>query len=400
MYGYVSFSFEITGNFEIVTNSRAGEDIDINEFTVRISGTTLRGTVYDSIWNKYSEMSSVLAIPAGSYTLEAYNGEQRAGFETPYYYGEKDFEIGIQEVVQTQVICKLACVELTVNFSELFLSNIENGVCRIYSQEGQIVMFTPEETRKGYIAVPADSTLVVSVTGVYVETGDDLKQTYYIESIKPQQSHVINLSVTTISIIDGNNLLVVDHSVNEQETNVLVPGGNEVIDNNGDKGTWDDEDGNGGEEPGPGESGDEDKPSIKGDGFDIDNVLVVSTAEAEAGKAVDVEILAPNGGIANLFLWMESGDSELNEIFQGLDLGNKNNPGDLANASNETWVEILQGIGIIDLQNPIYGTEKYIFSVGAFMELLTEGYTHKFHIALVDGGGERIEKTLVIQRVG
>ena len=69
------------GSFEVIT--RATDDVDVSDFTVHIKGTTLKENLYDSTWARYADMPSVITIPAGTYTISAYNGEQRSGFATP-----------------------------------------------------------------------------------------------------------------------------------------------------------------------------------------------------------------------------------------------------------------------------------------------------------------------------
>ena len=94
--GSFSLSLGTMGEFEVVT--KAGDDVNVNDFNVRIHGESLRGAIYDSIWMKYSDMPSVVSIPAGNYTISACNGEMKSGFNTPYYFGEKSFQVGIQEM--------------------------------------------------------------------------------------------------------------------------------------------------------------------------------------------------------------------------------------------------------------------------------------------------------------
>ena len=65
------------GSFEVIT--RATDDVDVSDFTVHIKGTTLKENLYDSTWARYADMPSVITIPAGTYTISAYNGEQRSG---------------------------------------------------------------------------------------------------------------------------------------------------------------------------------------------------------------------------------------------------------------------------------------------------------------------------------
>ena len=110
-------------------------------------------------------MPSVITIPAGTYTISAYNGEQRSGFATSLLW-RKEFTVGIQELTDAQVTCQLACVKLSVEFTSLFPSNVNDPVCIIHQSEGVSLQFDPKENNgTGYIAVPADSTLFHNDSG-------------------------------------------------------------------------------------------------------------------------------------------------------------------------------------------------------------------------------------------
>lgn len=200
--GQFSLQLGTMGSFEVVTKST--ETVDVKDFTVRVYGKTLRETAFDSTWLRYDEMPSVVTIPAGKYTIEAYNGEQRSGFEVPYYYGKKEFSVGVQELTDAQVTCQLACVKLTVEFTSLFLSNVTDPVCIIHHTEGTSIEFDPKVDKGiGYISAPADSTLAVTIRGKYTEDNSEVDRTYFIKSVGAKQWHKIALSVNTEAGIEN-----------------------------------------------------------------------------------------------------------------------------------------------------------------------------------------------------
>lgn len=410
--GGFSLKLGTMGSFEVVTKAA---EVSVADFTVRIKGTTLKQTAYDSTWTYYRDMPSIVTIPAGTYKIEAYNGEQRSGFESPYYYGSKDFTIGIQELTDAQVTCQLACVKVSVAFTPLFLSNVSDAVCIVHQVNGVALEFDPDEDNgTGYIASPADSTLAVTVRGKYLEDGSEVNRTYFIKSVGSKQWHKIELSVnTSAGIENGGGMIQVDHSVDEKESSVLVPGAGDLIDNNGDSGSWEDGEG-GGEGDGGGDNpGDKDQlpqivgVSLNGVAFNIDEPIVLNDENA-SGITVDVELSAPEGGIQKLLLVMTSQDDVLGGIFASMggsdplhpmDLAN---PGDLSNPAEETWQYMLKTVGLINSNAPIKGKTQHIFSVGAFMGLLTspaEGfYEHTFAIKIVDGKGNEVAKNLIVKR--
>lgn len=410
--GRFSLQLGTMGSFEVVT--KASKSVDVNDFTVRVKGTTLKETSYDSTWLRYSDMPAVITIPAGTYTISAYNGEQQSGFDSPYYYGEKEFMVGIQELTDAQVTCQLACVKLSVEFTSLFLSNVTDPVCIIHQTDGVSLEFEPEDSNvEGYIAAPADSTLAVTIRGRYTEDNTEVDRTYFIKSVGAKQWHKIALSVnTSAGIENGGGMIQIDHSVDEKESTVLIPGSDDLIDNNGDSGSWDDE-----EEPDKPVNPDGDLtngPTIdgtnfNGSAFSFDNPLTITDAEKEAGITLQVNLTAVRGGIQHLYLTMSSTDKiegGLNQMFEGLGATDESNPWDLANPDQSLSAfakETLTNLNVIDSQDPIKGKTEYLFSIGAFMTFLTSpdnaGYfEHTFNITVVDGEGHSVKKVLAIRR--
>ena len=185
--GRFSLKLGTIGSFEVVSKASG---VAVEDFSVRIKGTTLKETAYDSIWTRYGDMPSIVTIPAGSYTIEAYNGEQRSGFDSPYYYGSKEFSVGIQELTDAQVTCQLACVKVSIEFTSLFLNNVTDPVCIVHQTNGAALEFAPDDQNMtGYLATPADSTLAVTIRGKYVEDNSEVNRTYYINSVASKQWH-------------------------------------------------------------------------------------------------------------------------------------------------------------------------------------------------------------------
>ena len=389
-----SFSLKLgtVGSFEVV--SRAA-DVAVDDFTVRIKGTTLKETAYDSTWTRYGDMPAIVTIPAGSYTIEAYNGEQRSGFNSPYYYGSKEFSVGIQELTDAQVTCQLACVKISVEFSALFLNNVTAPVCIIHQTNGAALEFAPDDQNMtGYLATPGDSTLSVTIRGKYAEDNSEVNRTYFINSVASKQWHKITLSVnTSAGIENGGGMIQIDHSVDEKESTILVPGAGDIIENNGDSGSWDD-DGpgeGGGDNPGGGD--DPNAPVVAGIGFNIDNTLNFSASTPD--PQVDVKITA-----------IESIDSLVVEIVSpaldeaALVMVGLAKKFDIANVE-PGMQSSLTDLGLIAEGDPIKGKTEHTFSVGSFMPMLGMlsngvGNVHKFHLRIVDTKKNVTEKSLVI----
>lgn len=388
--GRFALKLGTVGSFEVVSKA-AG--VAVEDFTVRIKGTTLKETVYDSTWTRYGDMPSIVTIPAGSYTIEAYNGEQRSGFDSPYYYGNKEFSVGIQELTDAQVTCQLACVKVSVEFTSLFLNNVSDPICIVHQANGAALEFVPDDfDMTGYLATPADSILAVTIRGKYIEDNSDVNRTYYINSVASKQWHKIALSVnTSAGIENGGGMIQIDHSVDEKESTVLVPGAGDVIENNGDSGSWDDDEQ--GNKPGPGGEENPNAPVVTGVGFNIDNRLDFSASTPE--PKVDVKIAAVES-IDSLLVTIES--PALDEAALGMvGLAKKF---DIANVE-ASMQGTLMDLGLIAEGDPIKGKTEHTFSVGAFMPMLGMlpngiGNVHKFHLRIVDTKKNVTEKSLIV----
>lgn len=390
--GRFSLKLGTVGSFEVVSKAA---DVTVEDFTVRIKGTTLKETAYDSVWTRYGDMPSIVTIPAGSYTIEAYNGEQRSGFDSPYYYGSKEFVVGIQELTDAQVTCQLACVKVSVEFTSLFLNNVNDPVCIIHQTNGAALEFAPDDRNLiGYLATPGDSLLSVTIRGKYAEDNSEVDRTYFINSVTSKQWHKVSLSVnTSAGIENGGGMIQIDHSVDEKESTILVPGGGDIIENNGDSGSWDDEDpGEGGGET-PGGDVDPNAPVVAGIGFDIDKTLDFSASTAD--PKVDVKITAAES-IDSLLVTIDSPALDESALVM-VGLAKKF---DIANVE-PGMQSSLTDLGLIAEGDPIKGKTEHTFSVGGFMPMLGMlsngvGNVHKFHLRIVDAKKNVTEKSLIV----
>lgn len=384
---------QVTGSFEVITKADDPNMPNANDFNVRIFGQTLRGTSYDTTWAKYSDMPSVVPIPAGNYTVEAFNGQQKTGFNSPYYYGKKELSVGIQEVIEADIVCQLACVKVSVEFTPLFKSNVANSICLIRSLTDEVFLEIDEEKSEepGYIAVPSDGKLYVTIRGTYVEDGSLVNYTDHLLEVEAKQWHKIRLSVNTAGAIENNGGLVeVDYSTEEKDFDVQVPGGNDVIDNNGDQGSWDDDEP---EVPVVPEEPGKDAVVIAGDGFDIDRELTVSASEQEV--KVDVKMEAAKG-IDKLEVAIVS-PALTTDALESVGLGASF---DVANPGEELKATLID-LGLLQAGETIKGKTSHVFSVGSFMPLLGmlpngTGNVHRFNLTVTDMAGNVMEKTLTV----
>lgn len=396
--GELSMSLTKDNSYSVIYKSDAPEaisktlskaDPSVADFHVKIKDKN--GAIIKQ-YESFSDIESVITIPSGEYKIEAANGDQQlAAFEAPYYYGSKDFTINIQELTSVDMVCRLANVKATVQYTEKFVAEVENIEVLVTNGYDAALVYTPTEVRSGFFAVPADGRLQVTVTGLRKSDGKPLTETQYIGNVEARQWHKITINIAT----NGTTAvgIVIDTELIDKDVEIIVPGGDDIIDNGGDEGDWNDPD----PKPDPDPNPDPDPvgmptvtgASYNGNPFDIEEtinvsktcqVLDVAIAAPEQIEQLKVTILSPNLGealLSGMGLWGEF---------------------DMA-TPNATQSEALTELGLIDPASPIKGKTAHTFSVGTFMGLLALdnsaiGQNHKFKITVVDKKGNSLTRTL------
>lgn len=402
---------------------------DIETFRVAILDSKGQSVVHNNLtgqdykWGSFAEVNGQLVtIPSGKYKLEAASLETEplAAWETPYYYGVKDFTVKISELTKVDLICKLANVKVTVDFDPEFLAKVDNPAVRVYTDYTDPTTAKPTyayldyavgETRAGYFKVPdiaSERKIYVKVTGIRKEdgkpigNGDDGSQTRIITEVSPMQWHKVTIGYQQTGQISAN--VTVDYSTIDSEHTVEIPDGDGVIDGGSNNDNWEND---------PGDTGDTFDivgAKFNGSPFDISKQLTVSVADK---NDIDVRFDVPKG-IDQLYVTIES--EALRSFLPGLGLA-YGVPFDIANppAISEKpedvddglwWVNMFasEEIGILDPNLPIKGKTTHTFSVGGLMTLLgsvadpaTNGAAvHKFGLKVVDKDGKIKEATLAI----
>lgn len=380
--GQVAMSLSANKTFINVKSKSAEDDLDVKTFKVNIKKPG--GESYKA-WASYAEVESVVTLEAGTYELEAYNGEQKnAAFEAPYFYGSKAFTVTPQEMSNVSMECKLMNVKITVEFAPNFLDKVDNILVTVDNNENGILPWTADETRAGYFKIPSSKTVNVVATGINKATGEVIEsQTTPISSLAPQQWHKVTIDIATAGSLEQG--ITVNTELIEKDVTIEVPDADDVIDNNGDNGIWDPTNPEPGPDPEP-----EPEPagaptivgeSFKGAIFDIATPLEISISNPPT--VLDV-LFKSSTGIQNLILEIVS--NELTEILPG--------EMDLANPDVEAvWYGMFADpmIGLIDPNVSILGKKEHRFSVGGLMSLLTgicpAGSDQVFKLKVVDANG-------------
>ena len=150
-------------NAEIVIDSRAG--VDVGTFTINILKSN--GEVAQSYI--YSRMPELIALPVGTYTVEAYNAEEQvAAFDAPYFYGKSNsFTVTANNVTEVDPItCKLSNVKVSIAYTDELRSRMSDVKVTVTVAENEVLEFAGDETRSGYFKyVPGNTTIAATFEG-------------------------------------------------------------------------------------------------------------------------------------------------------------------------------------------------------------------------------------------
>ncbi len=412
--GALELKLNPTSKIESVEETKSVEsNITLSDFSIDVVNS--EGVSYVS-YASYDDLPAELALPEGSYTVKAENGKMySAGFDAPYFYGSQNVEIKTGATSKVDLVCAIANVKVTVDYSEELLNTLENIVVTVNSKYDAsddakigILKFSNEDTDQwsaGWFAPPYDSKLEVYVTAINKLTGEGVTSSSTIQGVKARQWRKITVDIRTSGTLEFD--ITIDDTLEEQDdVDIEVPDNNDILDNNGDNGNWDDPEGP--EPPTPAVK----NPEVTGAAlgttdnnapFTVDEVIYFNCSdEATKFNVLDVLIKSEaEAGLTNLKLLIES--EVLADLLPAIGV---NGEIDLANpGAEDSWCGLFGELGLLDPEDPIKGKTEYLFSVGGLMEMLwgviTSSETpdleavHKFHLTAVDANGET-KKTLSI----
>lgn len=376
--------------------SKADNEIDLSTFGLMIKNN--RNEVI-ATYPSYFQLPPELLLGAGTYNISAQNDGVVSGaaFDKPLYAGSQNFTIQVGSSTTVKLSCEVKSTGVQVSYTSAMLSKLDNINVTVSIVDNGSLHFGVGEERTGWYSVPSDGVITVYVSARNKATGDYVSQKQDIPGVKAKELRRVNLDVKTSgAAVIG---IEIDTKITMKDVTVSVPDADDIIDNNGDGGSWDE----GGENPDPDPIA---PPTVvgashNGSPFDIDNDLLIIDRN-NANNILDVMIASTaKAGIGELFLTIDS--PSLNELLESqYGMSGEVN---LTNPPTEDpgWVALFSdpSVGIIDPQNPIVGKKSHTFSVGGLMVLLgivdtTGNITHNFTLRVVDGNGETT-KTLRIQ---
>lgn len=400
--GKLKFSLSPQTDIYIKPTTKA-QGVDLSDFEIKIKDAA--GTEVKS-YGSYSDVPSEIEFKEGLYIIEASTGSMlNAAFDAPHFAGLSNTNVKVGETSEVTVTCAITNVKITVEYTPNItntLSNIKTRITTRYDANDKAkvgtLTFKDDETRAGWFAPPFNNNLDVYVEGINKETGKKTVLSQTLTNINAREWVTLSLDIKTSGAVDVD--ITIDSEILiKDDIDITIPEDGDIIDNNGDDGSWDDE---------PTEPTDPDvpgslTPEVTGAAlgttdnnspFDIDSPVVFL---ADSYTVLDVLLKSKDeGGIASLFLTIDSPTlnpllGSLLEIEGEIDLANPD--------QTKVWAELFVQVGLINPDIPIKGSTNYTFSVGGLMELLDgvggKGEVHLFKLRVQDANGVTA-KTLAI----
>ena len=228
----------------------ADEDVVIKVYKVEEGNESLIRR-YDAV----ADVPEYLALLEGDYVAKVQVGQKRAvSFDQKYYYGEQEFAVERSVVTPVTVDCKLQSTIVKVNYDATVAEKLNEGyfttvaIAESYDAQaiatGDVHSLRFEESNEGYVMMPEGQTsLYWHFEGAHPVEGEIVKEGL-IENVKPAAKYTITLKYSKDA--PGNLVFeaTVDESVEEyDDTMIFSP-----------------------------------DPTILGDGFDIGEVQLSTTA--------------------------------------------------------------------------------------------------------------------------
>lgn len=374
---FAEFSFTIDAT-ELETKA-----VNIDDCLVTISqnGTSLE----DYSW-KYSEMPTIVTLPVGNYSIKVEAGTLIAGgWEAkPYCVGTQNFTVTKDKVTKVdKVICTLQNVKISVslNMDEIEAELQPGYTVQVNNGSTGFLTYTKadiQNNRIGYLAAPKSSnTFSVSLIGKRPD-GEIVNQTEVLSGVKPGEWRKITVAVALTGSL--RSAFSIHSEMEVVSSTIRVPVDEETINPDPDPTPNPDPDP---EDPDPTPTPDpsENKPTIIGEGFDMQNAITLDGSVT----SVVVNLNAPNK-IQDLNVSIDS--PVLNEIlpFRSFNLAE-----DAMYASFGP-----SGFGLI--QEKPRGMTTLKFDISKFLGLLSGlgAGTHTFELNVVDQTGLEDTATLTL----
>lgn len=180
------------------TLTKAGDIYNPKQIAVKIvnsAGKTVKET------NDYTTWTEAIELPIGTYTIEAssagFDGKT-AGWDKPYYAAKETVDIKMNTNTSKEIVCKLANVLVTVEFSDDFRAAFQSAVVSVSDKSNSDNKVTFEmrqssETGKAYFPV----TDLISNLTVSNHKGKLHSKKDTITGIKAQENVILRYRIAS-----------------------------------------------------------------------------------------------------------------------------------------------------------------------------------------------------------
>ena len=387
-----------------------------DEFAIEIADST--GQVVKSFPSLAAmKEAGELLLPVGTYSVHAaYGSDVNAGFNSPYYAGDTTCVVSEKEVSKVVTKCVLQNKKVQFDVNEEFLSMFAPDYSIVVDNGLGVLTLTPEQLGSAFLkntgtlrfslyATTYDGQVhtytsdlsgndqVLAHNNIYVELGAVPTIPDQPGGVDPEEPEEPEMPEDPEEPEEPDQpkpdvpvapVIKVDVTLIEKDYVIEIP--SNFVENSK-PGTG------GGDTPStpdnPGESGGETvvKPSIKGDGFNIDSPVSLTPANSSSLK-VRIAISTPEQ-LASLRVTIKS--AVLEPILSEMDLATF----DMCNL-NDKQASNLTKLG---LAIPPKGSTSTIFDLTPFMGMLADLYAgdYAFEMKVTDQKGQSATKTLTIR---
>ena len=218
--GYLDLRVSRNTEVDIVPVVKSGDDVAVISATL----TPLSGGENIFI-EDVNQISEPIQLPTGDYKIVATSGEDcgTAVFDSPFYYGESQFSVRNMQVTTADVVCTLASVMVTAEFSSAFSTSfdykltVSNGEAELeFSQTAGTV------DKTAYFHVTDELSWTLDVTNA---KGEKFTLTDSYTDIAARQCYDLYFDVakeSTDPMGAGGFVITVDNSVNVKEYDMPI----------------------------------------------------------------------------------------------------------------------------------------------------------------------------------
>ena len=353
-------------------------------------------------YDHYLDIPQTISLGSGEYTLTVASPEYRdAGWDLPYYKGSADFTIRVDELTPVNVTATLQNMKVSFVLTESFKSELTSYTIVVTNAASWDAADAGErsltwssatgdvEQTAGYFSV---APLRVKVDGYRAIDNSETHSELMIADVAAKDHHVITLDARVTGLVNGVSITI-DPTVNDRESNVEVPGWDEVPVEGGGNGDDDDPTDDPGDDPTV-----DPQPSTAPTMTWEANPDFARMAIRE-GMDVNITITAPEG-IADFVIDVDS--NILGPVLASPSFGGTTNTDGTVRMdliSNATMVSVLGGMGV-PTGDSLVDQKEVVFSLSSLVPMIlgygpAQGSEHTFTLKVTDNKNQSLEKAIV-----